>query len=84
MSFTLHLHTVCIIQYFQIPAMSKFKYKEGIRIEDCPPGNAPLYAGKKNRNNTGGSDLSKNDFIDKVIEDWILHFDNMLDKTLRT
>ena len=56
--------------------MSKFKYKEGIRIEDCPPGKAPLYPGKWSRNNKGGSDLSKSDFIDKVIKDWVLYFDN--------
>ena len=56
--------------------MSKFNWKEGIRIEDCPPGKAPHYPGKRNKNNTRGSDLSKSDFIDKVIEDWILYFDN--------
>ena len=47
-----------------------------IRQEDCPEGKSPYYPGKKSKNNKEGSELSRNEFTDKVIEDWIRHFDN--------
>lgn len=48
--------------------------KEEIRQEDCPPGKAPEYPGKKSKNNKDGTELSKSEFIDKVIEKWVRHF----------
>ena len=50
------------------------KYRDDIRQEDCPPGRAPHYPGKKTKNNKNGSDLSYTDFVDKVISDWVSHF----------
>lgn len=46
-----------------------------IRREDCPEGQAPKYPGKKNKNNKNGSDLSKSEFVKKMIEDWVRHFE---------
>ena len=62
------------LYYFQITEMSKYKHREGIRIDDCPPGKAPVYPGKKNKNNKNGSDLSSSEWVDKVIGDWVTHF----------
>ena len=42
--------------------------------EDCPQGKAPVYPGKKNKNNPNGSELSKNEFVGQVIEGWVRHF----------
>ena len=47
---------------------------KGIRREDCPEGTAPLYPGKKTKNNKDGTDLSRKEFVAKVIEDWVNHF----------
>ena len=52
--------------------MSKDKH---IRQEDCPPGRAPHYPGKKTKNNKSGSDLSYSDYLDKVISDWVSYFE---------
>ena len=48
--------------------------KEEIRREDCPPGKAPDYPGKKSKNNKNGTELSKSEFVDNVIEQWVRHF----------
>ena len=45
-----------------------------IRSEDCPSGFAPYYPGKKNRNNPNGTLLSRSEFADQVITDWVRHF----------
>ena len=55
--------------------MSKHKDYVNIRQEDCPRGKAPHYPGKKTKNNKSGSELSYSDFLDKVISDWVLHFE---------
>ena len=47
-----------------------------IRAEDCPPGTAPFYPGKKTRNNPAGTPLSRSEFADKVITDWVQHFED--------
>ena len=49
---------------------------ENIVNEDCPPGKAPIFPGKKTRNNPGGVELSKSEFTDKVIRDWVKYFAN--------
>ena len=46
-----------------------------IRAKDCPPGKAPFYPGKKTRNNPTGSMLTRYEFADKVITDWVRHFE---------
>ena len=45
-----------------------------IRREDCPPGTAPLYPGKKSKDNPGGTKLSRSEFADRVITDWVKFF----------
>ena len=49
---------------------------EHIRSEDCPPRNAPAYPGKKTKNNKEGVELSKSEFTDKVISDWVRQFED--------
>ena len=49
---------------------------ENIVNEDCPPGKAPFFPGKKSRKNPGGVELSKSEFTDKVIRDWVKYFAN--------
>ena len=50
--------------------------REEIRQEDCPPGRAPDYPGKKSKNNKNGTEFSKNEFTEKVIEKWVRHFED--------
>ena len=47
---------------------------DDIKSEDCPPGLAPYYPGKKTKNNPNGTDLSGSEFADKVITDWVKYF----------
>ena len=47
-----------------------------IRREDCPPGRALAYPGKKTRNNPDGTVLSKMEYVDKIITEWIKHFED--------
>ena len=47
-----------------------------LRVEDCPAGTAPRYPGKQTRNNPNGTHLSKDQFADKVISDWVKHFED--------
>ena len=47
-----------------------------IRREDCPPGRALAYPGKKTRNNPDGTVLSKMEYVDKIIPEWIKHFED--------
>ena len=49
---------------------------EHIRSEDCPPGSAPPYPGKKTKKNVEGVELSKSEFTDKIISDWVRHFED--------
>ena len=59
--------------------------KKEIRIEDCLQGKAPKFPGKKSKDNKNGTELSKSEFIDVVIEDWIRHhFDNNREKYRNT
>ena len=54
--------------------ISDLRMPETIRSEDCPPGLAPCYPGKKSKNNPNGTDLSRSEFADKVITDWVKYF----------
>ena len=47
-----------------------------LRAEDCPSGTAQFYPGKKTRNNPTGTHLSKDEYADKVISDWVKHFED--------
>ena len=49
-------------------------YRGGIRQDDCPPGSAENYPGKKTKNNKNGSELTRDEWVDKVIEEWVSHF----------
>ena len=50
------------------------KHKDLIRLDDCPAGKAPYYPGKKSKDNRNGSELSRSEFVDKVISNWVEHF----------
>ena len=54
--------------------MDQIRQKEIINREDCPPGEAPFFPGQKTKNNKNGTTLSKIQFVNKVIEDWVRHF----------
>ena len=41
---------------------------------DCPPNIASGYPGKWSRNNRSGSQLSKSEYTEKLVKDWIDHF----------
>ena len=45
--------------------------KEIINREDCPPAEAPFFPGQRTKNNKNGTTLSKIQFVNKVIEDWV-------------
>ena len=47
-----------------------------ITKEDCPPQGAPPYPGKWSSQNPLGTTLSKSEYIDKQVEDWVKHFKN--------
>ena len=49
---------------------------EEIRSEDCLPGSALPYPGKKNKKNVNGVELSKSEYTAKVISDWVSHFED--------
>ena len=42
---------------------------------DCPPNIASGYPGKWGRNNRSGSLLSRNEYTEKLVKDWIDHFE---------
>ena len=42
-------------------------YRGGILQEDCPPGSAENYPGKKTKNNKNGSEFTREEWVDKVI-----------------
>ena len=46
----------------------KERKQDKIRREDCPPGKAPFFPGRKNKNNKNGTELSKSEFVNKMIE----------------
>ena len=43
---------------------------------DCPSKAADPYPGKRTRNNPTGSVLTRKQFIEKQVEDWINHIDD--------
>ena len=50
--------------------------KKVMRKEDCPSTVADPYPGKKSRNNPNGTILTKSEFIEKEVENWVEHFKN--------
>ena len=56
--------------------LQNIRMADHIRSDDCPPDKAPPYPGRKTKNNKDGVELTKNEFTDKVISDWVRHFED--------
>ena len=55
--------------------MAKRKAKSEIAREDCPENPAIAYPGKYGRNNRGGSVLTREEFKEEAVRNWVDHFD---------
>ena len=47
-----------------------------ITKEDCPPQTAPPYPGKWSRENPRGTSVSRSDYIDHLVDNWVKHFED--------
>ena len=52
----------------------KKKRHSGINKEDCPSEIAPRYPGVYQKNNPNGSVLSKEEFTECAVQEWVKHF----------